>query len=83
MRTAELTDGTRTVAVRASNLLPPDADPGSVLELHWGCVTEGAVEGGWSAPPPGSVLPSGTRDPDDTAYEVAFGEYGDGLGGAG
>ena len=28
-------------------------------------------------------LIAAARDPDDTAYEVAFGEYGDGLRGAG
>lgn len=67
MRTAELFDGTRTVVVKAAGLLSKDAAPGvgNVLELHWGCIKEGAGDV-WSPPPPGSILPPGTRDPDGT-----------------
>ena len=64
MRTAELSDGTRMVTIKAVNLLPEDAAPAdAVLELHWGCVKEGGGDE-WTPPPGGSTLPPGTRDPD-------------------
>ena len=57
---------------------PPPAHEGDLTVFYEATMREGYV---------GRVtlgdLIAAARDPDDTAYEVAFGEYGDGLGGAG
>lgn len=63
--TVERGDGTRSVTVKTANLLARDESGKNVgvLELHWGCVKEGAGDA-WSYPPSGAVLPPGTKDPD-------------------
>lgn len=67
----EYSDGTRTVTLTQSDLLPE----GGNLELHWACIMEGSDE--WCLPPDGAVLPGGTNDAGDgKASRTPFG--GDG-----
>ena len=67
----EYADGTRTVTLTQSELLPQ----GGNLELHWACIFEGSDE--WCLPPDGAVLPDGTNDSGDgKASRTPFG--GDG-----
>lgn len=87
MLTVELADGTRTVSLKATGLLPGQTTPEGradrgVLELHWGCVKEDAEGDGWSFPPTGAVLPDKTRDPDGDgmAARSAFGPDGSLVG---
>ena len=49
----EYADGTRTVTLTQSELLPQ----GGNLELHWACVFEGSDE--WCLPPDGAVRERG------------------------